>query len=809
MYQLKTHHIKNVLVVLLILTIIVGTGCNSTKYLKPGQHLLRKNSVKINSNKPITKKAELSDNLHSQIVQKPNKYSLKVFPFKLWLYNLRYKKYQNDTGNFQLKTKTVEKPVVLDSSTIPKSNLYMQSYLYNQGYFYAKVKDSIRFKKKKAFVHYNVETGINYKIDKVLFDIDDPTVLKFIKESDEESLLESGTDFSTNTLDEERSRITAMLRNNGYFKFSQENITFQIDTLGQPYINCITNPLASVAYCVSLLKNPKKQTLNVTIIIRSEEQNDYRRYGIGKVYVLPDFTDKKDIADSSNMIRKEIGEMSFLYHNYYVKENVIAKHIFLITGKYYTQDNYDQTIAKLNELGIFQYVRVYMIEDSSKPDRPLNCVILLSPTKKYDLTANFDVSNATTYDMGMGVTLSLRNRNLGKGSNQLSASVTGGLETKYFGNKGNNFFDHFLLSNKNLGGNVSIIFPKFLVPFSQSNVSKKNVPRTIVTLGSNLIDRVGYFTLINTSAYFTYNWHETKTKTWDFSPAFVNVLKLPHIDSSFQITLNNNKFLKNSYKENFIEGENLTFTFTDANVKNGKNYSKLKTSIEEAGGLLSAAVGFTDVLKNAANIQYAQYVKLDMDAEHFFTRRHSTTAFRFLAGVGIPYDRSSTLPYIKQYFAGGAYSMRGWTVRTLGPGAYLDPHFNSNTYNNIDNIGDIKLEMNGEFRFDILPLFGGSVKMNGALFADAGNIWLARKDKNYLDGEFNISRLGQDIAVSSGAGIRFDFAGLIVLRLDAAFPIKKPYVAENFGWVINQISPFDGSWRANNMVLQLALGYPF
>ncbi len=270
--------------------------------------------------------------------------------------------------------------------------------------------------------------------------------------------------------------------------------------------------------------------------------------------------------------------------------------------------------------------------------------------------------------------------------------------------------------------------------------------------------------------------------------------------------LADNEYLKNSYKQNFIEGENISLTFDNILKKHGYNYSYIKLSIEEAGGLLGAINQLGAALNDIYKIQYAQYTKFDFDGRHYFTFPKSVLAFRFYGGIGIPYGQSDALPYIKQYFSGGPYSLRGWRIRTLGPGSYYNP---ATGVNQIDRTGDIKLEMNGEYRFPITPLFAGAVKMNGALFADAGNIWLAKKDPGYPGGEFLLTTLAQDIAMDMGAGARFDIASFLTLRIDVAIPVKKPYISTNTGWVFSNIDPSSSSWRANNIIFNVSIGYPF
>jgi outer membrane protein assembly factor BamA len=303
--------------------------------------------------------------------------------------------------------------------------------------------------------------------------------------------------------------------------------------------------------------------------------------------------------------------------------------------------------------------------------------------------------------------------------------------------------------------------------------------------------------MVTNNAAFTYTWKESQTKNWAFSPAFINVVHLPSKSPSFQERLDTNQFLANSYKETFIEGENLSFTFSNQVKNGGRNFSYLRLSGEEAGALLTAVGG--------ADSGRSQYVKFDFDGQHQFTFKHSRIATRFAGGVGIPYELSPTLPYIKQYYVGGPYSLRGWRVRTLGPGSSIDS--SGSIY--IDRTGDIKLEANGEFRFDIAKLFAGFVKFDGAAFVDAGNIWLANKSASYPGGEFDISTLGHQIAADVGMGARFEIATFIVLRIDAAFPVKKPYVPNNNGWVIDQVDFGNPSWRANNLIVNIALGYPF
>ncbi len=789
---------------LCMLLVFTWTSCNTTRAVKNGDYLLRSNSIKVKSPQPIKNKGELKDNLERLAAQKPNKYAIAGYlPFKLWWYNNRYKKYEKDPNNFQLKSKTVEAPVIYDSTLIPRSLQNMKAYMYNQGYFYAKIDDTTVFKKKKAYVTYTVETGINYLIRETRYDVKDSLLKRSLLESAGETLLKKGVPYSKALVDEERRRIVNSLLNRGFYKFSQDNISFLIDTFKKEYLANIDDPFESAINNIDL--KDKKPELDITVIIREEDDpTAFKRYAVSRVTVYPDFIDVKDVRDTT-MIHKKVNNTLFKYHNRYVSEKVLYRNIYLRRGIIYNQNDYDETINKLTELGVFNNVNIYIREDTSAPgENLLICGVSMSKAKKHDFSTNVEATNGSTYTLGSAVSLNFRDKNIGKGANLLRMSVSGGIESLYDNKRPGNFIEKFYLRTTYYGFNASLDFPKFLVPFRVDN-NKRNLPRSIISFGSSLMDRLNYFTMVNTTAGLTYSWRETKTKSWEVSPAFINIIQLPSISDSFKARLATNQFLKNSYRESTIEGENVAFIFTDREKNKGRSYSYARLSLEEAGSIMTLIQRAGRLFDNSFNLDYFQYFKFDFDLQHFFIRPHASLVGRFYGGIGIPYGGSSTLPYVKQYYVGGAYSMRGWRVRSLGPGSSVDT--SNNTL--IDRTGDIKLEMNAEYRYDIVRLFSGALNLKGALFADAGNIWLANKSTDNVGGEFNFNKLGQDIAMDFGTGIRLDIAGFFLLRLDLAIPVKKPNIPTNSGWVFREMAPFNSAWRANNMILNFAIGYPF
>ncbi len=780
----------------LLLSILGLSSCRITQSVPEGKYLLKSNQIQLNSDQPLSREGELKDNLSAMTVQKPNT-EFFGFPYKLWLYNIRYKKYQRDTSNFQLESKTVEPPVIYDSSTHSQSRAQMKDFLYGQGYFYAQIEDTTRLKGKKAYVEYQVNTGTNYIIGEISMDVADSTVESILQSHMAHSLLQRGREFRFPLLDEERSRITEVLKDYGYYRFSNAMIHYELDTLNKEWLDDKGNPVEEAIGFLAGQKSKKRPSLNILLRIQADSEipDAFHRFGINRITVLADFISREDFRDST-MIETLVSGIRFRYHNYYIREGVLIRHIFLKPETYFAQTDYDLTISKLNELGVFQSVRITLVEDTSREGHWLNAYILMSPGKKYDFNPNLELSRGKNYFVGTAMTVSLRNRNVIKGANLFTLTASGGIE--YFMDTSTN---NLRSLTRNLGVQGVLDMPKFLLPIPPDLISRRNAPRTLVGLGVSMIDRIQYFRLINTSANLTYKWQEVETKSWEVSPAFVNLIRLPYESDSFQARKETNSFLANSYQSTFIEGEQVSFTFTDRLKKKGRNYSFVELRLEEAGALVQGLKS----LGGGGRRNYAQYVKFDFNLQHFFVQRHSSQAFRFFGGFGIPYGHSSTLPYIKQYFVGGAYSIRGWRVRTLGPGSHVEAPATAGSV--IDLTGDIKLEFNGEYRFDLISLFSGALFLKGAAFVDAGNIWLAQPAAELPGGEFRLDYLGRDLAVSTGLGLRVDIAGFFIIRLDLSTPIKYPSRTES-GWVGDKLFSYRG-WAKTNLVPQFGIGYPF
>jgi len=786
------------------------SACSTTKHLKENEVLLRRVNVKLSTDKTLADKGALLDQLNSLIPQQPNTYFLGRFPIKAWLYNSRYKKYQVDTANFQIKNKVVEKPVVLDTFLVIKAVKNMSDFLRNSGYFYADVEDTIKIKGKKASVTYKVTTGTNYLIDEVKYDIQDSVMAALVGKLKEGTLFTKGKPYSNTLAGTERSRLVNLIKNYGYYRFTSENIDFELDTLDKSYFRNLENPFESAVNFITLNRTKKKPTLNIKVIVHpGSDSLAFQKFIFGKVVVIPDYQDTSDLRDPT-LTEKNINGLTFRYRDPYVNTNILNQKIFIRPGKLYAQSDYNQTLRQLNDLGVFQYVRMVIFANRrDSVNHTLNCYIFMNKSDRFNFGTNVEVSGGDLYIIGTAANVSVTDKNFLKGANELTTTVSYGLELGQNSNKNEAYFKRFYLYSQNVGLNFRLTFPKFILPINQSKFSQNSLPKTVLAFGVNSLNRPQYFNLLTINASYGYVWKETTTKQWAVNPIFINTLHLRDISDSFQLRLDSIPAIRNSYQETFVEGEAVDFIWNTEGKKRNQ-YAYVKLGGEEAGALVSGIKGLVDLAGGSLDFTNSRYVRLDFDLRQYLIRRSSSLALRFYGGIGIPYGGSTVLPYIKQYFVGGAYSIRGWRPRVLGPGSYYDSTRQNSTDNlYVDQSGDIKLELNAEYRFAMIKLFSGAVSLNGALFTDVGNIWLAKKDPKLPGANFQFNTLYQDLAMSSGAGVRLDLGGFLVFRIDWAFQMKKPYVMDNYGWVIKNINFGDPDWRRENMNLNIAIGYPF
>jgi len=790
--------------------ILVVSSCSNTKYLKSSESLLVANSLNLKGELNASEKDDLKNSLTSSsvLLQHPNTKLLNIMRLKLWLYNQKHtEKKVGKIWNWLLIDKNMEAPVIYDSMKTAQSAQNMVSYLNNQGFFHASVSHAQKIKSQKASVSYLVNTGRNFIIDSVGYNIQDTTIKNTVLAASKYSFLRKNTPFKVDVLTQEQQRLTNTIRNNGYFVFSNDNVQFVVDTVNKAIFSDLFDPFASLENSIDLSRENANPSLNITVQIQNPtDSTRYQQYWLRHVYVYPDYTAYSTPTDSvfteghyqGIVIRSRRGN---------IKPSVLRTAIRMQPGAKYSQANYDYTIQRLNALGVWKFVNIEMDTVQGVPDS-LDCYIFLTPARKQELGANLEATSSSDYIVGGALNLTYRNKNTNKAADQVNANLKTGIEWNSDSSR------PFYVQAREYSGQANVSFPRFITPWKIRDVGRFSNASTSLGMGFDYLDRLGFFTLSTVNGSFGYDWNETKYKKWIVKPFAFSYNRMFHISDNFEKQLDENPFLKNSFASTFIGGENVSFIFNSQDPLHISHFNYFRINLDESGlllnGINAAIRGVSGGESNFAkltSVGFSQYVKVDAEFKHYYNRRHSTLVSRLYGGIGVPYGTSDVLPYVKQFTAGGPNSLRAWRLRALGPGSYYNPDINNpNVFP--DQTGDMKLEGNLEYRFDIFKLFGGFLNVKGATFMDAGNIWDLKRNPYKVGSEFRLARFYQDIAVGGGFGIRLDFS-YAVLRFDFATPFKVPYIADNYGWIFQTMHPLEPSWRRKNIVFNFAVGYPF
>ncbi len=761
-------------------------SCRVVKSLDEGQSLLVKNKFILKNNTNFTEKEKTREDLGKIAAQKPNQRFVGILPFRMWLY------YSATHGKRLTKfkqwiiDKVGEAPVVYDSTLVSKSVTNMENYLFNYGYFHARVTDTVITNKKRTRIQFNVETKELWKIGDVALPNGHNTCDSLVREARKNIFLKKGDRFSIVSLKNERDRIENVLRNNGYFFFNREYVTFDLDTASQSH------------------------TVNIKITINQpSDSTQHEQYRINNIYIISDYAAER-LSDSTLRDTVMAGEYMLIAQRPNFRKGVLIDAVYFKHDDLYMKDKELKTINRFSLLGAFKFISLDYSRVKDAAENYLDCIISLTPAKRQAVTASGEVNVTNEGLFGTAVTLSYKNKNLTKGADQLLFDVSSGVQLK-FSKK-----EKVQVITATAGVNVTYYINKFLVPFRAKIFSRNTNPRTKISVGYNFEHRFDFDTLGDVAFLyqlhhfnfaFGYEWAENRNKTHLFNPIAVSFYLLPKRGDEFERRLGLNPILKSSFEEQVIIGPNYTFTFNNQRTDKDKTTMYFRTNMETAGNVIYA--GFKMANPKSANQTYliakrpfSQYFRIDADwRNRFMMDNHSSFAMRTYAGIGVPYGNSKALPFVKQFFVGGPNSLRGFLIREVGPGGYSDPSaYDSETGAKtntgfFNQTGDIKLEMNAEIRFDIYKW------LKGAVFADAGNVWLIRKDTR-INGEFNFKRFWSEFAVDAGAGLRLDF-NFFVIRFDYGFPLRDPRRVVGKRW------QFQNGQAFKTGQFQLAIGYPF
>lgn len=754
--------------------VILFSSCSNTKYLATGEELYTKGKIELDqSSKKIATKDVIAS-LESVMVPVPNKKFLGT-RLKLAIYN-RVKEPKKETGfKHFLKYKLGEPPVILNGADIRRTGLLMENRLNTYGHFRSNVTDTIAHKKQKATVTYFVHIAPSYVIDSVFFPEVTDRLTRKIDLAKDSSFLKPGDTYNLETISAERLRIDRLLKIEGYFYFNPDLIIVRVDTT-------IGNHHCKMH--VDLKRNIAPEAL--------------RYYTIGDIYVFPDYSLNKKPREQNQTDTILVDSIHYVSSQHLYRPHAILDNVFFQKGLIYDVRNYNLTIGRLMALGVFKYGNIRFDADSLH-DGWLTTRIFLTPFPKRSIRGEAQFIGKDNGFAGPGLSLSTRNRNTFRGAELFVLNFTGNYELQ---------FSKTLppLQSFKFGITPQLIFPKFLVPFNLKRTSSIYVPKTKIETSYTIENREGYYLLNSFYVNFGYNWKETITKEHSLIPFSINFVNTTQTTAAYDSIINQNEALQESFEQQFTLAINYSFTFTDQVYAWRKNPVYFKGIVETSGNVAYAAQSLFNAEKGTPenpftlfNNAYSQYGWLSLDFRYYLaTGKKTKIATRVFTGLALPYGNSDVIPYYKSFSAGGVSDLRGFRSRSVGPGTVYDREIDSVGFFN--QVGDIKLSLAMEYRF---PIAG---YLKGALFAEGGNIWMQSTKVYGEEGVFKFDQFYRQLAIDAGIGLRLDIS-YVVIRLDLATALHKPYVTENNGWIFNPFAKDD--FGRNNLILNFGIGYPF
>lgn len=766
----------SVLLTVAVAAVSLLAGCSTTSNLPEGEVLYTgMKSTTYTDRDSSYYSSSVEEEVEAALAAAPNgsilgSSSLRTpFQLKLWIYN----KYANSTSKFgKWMLKSFGREPVLMSKVNPQMRaLVAKNLLRSNGYFDANVDYTVLPQKnpKKAKLSYTVTNNRLYTIDTVKYLGYPAGMDSLIRATMPESKLHSGAAFAVSGLDGERTRLSNLLRDNGYYYYRPDYTVYVADSVS----------------------NPGKVELHVQPL--SDMPDEARRqWYLGKMKVVLRRSNMEQITDS--IVHRNLS-VYYSGKKPPIRLRTILRDMKLRRRQLFSQSNYQESAAIVNSLGLFSVSTfAFTPRDTTAAcdtlDMTLNCVF----DKPYDgsIEANYAIkSNDRT---GPGLVLGITKRNAFRGGEKLSVNLKGSYEWQT-GRRvtGNNSS----INSYEYGIDASIEYPRIEAPFGLYQRHRfYKPPSTLYSLSANVLNRADYFKMLTVTGAMTYKFQTSPNSRHEFSPLLLDYNFLRNTTPTFDSIMTANPAIYVSMRNQFVPKIKYTYTYTSP--AGYRNPIVWETSVTEAGNLLSLAYmaagkQFNKKEKDLFGNPFAQFVKLTTSLRKTWrTGYKSQLVGHVAAGVLWAYGNSERGPYNEQFYVGGANSIRAFTVRSIGPGKYVAPN---TTYAYLDQTGDIKLEANLEYRFN---LFGS---LYGAVFLDAGNIWLLKKDANRPDSEFRPDTFFRQLATGTGAGLRYDME-FIVLRLDVGVALHVPYDTGKSGYY--NIPKF-----SDGLGIHFAIGYPF
>ncbi len=747
-------------------------SCSIQKYIPEEKRLYTGATINLDADSTVQKVSELKTDLENTLRSEPNS---KFLGMHLGLYF--YYKNQQDNPNFinrWLFKKLGQKPVYQSDVEVYEMQEILRNRLENHGFFYSRVTSSFTEKAKKASLIYSLKVPDPYRMETYQIDSMVAPVYKDILEATKKSPFKKNMRFSLANLKQERQRLDGELKKKGYYNFNGDFLLFEADT------NQYKNKKFDL-FLKMKAEVPKKATVP---------------YKLQRINVYPDY----DLRDTTNTKENRFKNKSYFQDTVFFKPKYLDEFITLKEGEFYNPITSKNTARRLSGIGTYKYVNIQYKElDKALTDSlgGLEANIFLSPLTKRAIRAELQAVTKSNNFAGPKLGLTYSNRNLFKGGETLNIRSNIGYETQI------SKADNLGLSSLELGLETELIFPRVIAPFSfKEDFFEYSIPKTKTSLGVTYLSRSKLYTLLSGNLFFGYVWNANRYITYEINPVSVNYTRLSNTTDTFKDILQKNPFLQRSFDQQFISGLTFSFTYNEMINANKTHQFFANSTLDVAGNSISLFGKETEVgkPKKFLGLQYAQYAKSDVDFRYHYNfgkNKEQTIATRFFAGFGHAYGNSDVVPFVKQYFSGGPYSVRAFQIRSLGPGTYNennDPQTNGTFF---DKTGNIRLEANMEYRFPLFSFF------KGAVFADAGNVWNSVANPAFEDAQGNqtdvfTSNFINELGMGAGVGLRIDVQGFVI-RFDLAAPFHDPSFKKGERW----------NFRVDEPVLNFAIGYSF
>ncbi|WP_417364124.1 BamA/TamA family outer membrane protein [Galbibacter sp.] len=766
MKQKTDKTLKNYKPLIGLLLMVCLHSCGVRKYIPEDEYLYTGAEIELGTkNDSLKLPGFINDELEELLRPIPNS---KFLGMRLGLRS-HYRAQRENAGfiNKFFNKKIGEKPVYVSDVNTQKTEELIDNRLENRGFYRNVISSSLTKNKHTASVDYKVQVNEPYRIASYNLLQDSTIVYQHIDTSLSESLISTGERFDLDLFKSERERIDSYMKAKGFYNFNDDFLLFQADT-----------------------NQYKGKKLDLYLKLKDETPYASKipyKLNLIKVHANYSVDTKSEVADTI-----QYQGITYIQHDDFFRPDRLAPFILFEKDQYYNPTTSKYTTNRLSKIGVYKYASIRYDEIKAPIEGDsvalLNASIFLSPLNKHALRAELQANSKSNNFVGPALALTYTNRNLFRGGEILSTTARFGFEQQ-IGGEGEGSSSRSL----QLGLKTDLIFPRILFPFKLDFGFDYEVPKTRISTAIEYLNRQDLYRSISLLAGFGYTWNANKYVYHELVPIGFNYSSLSNTSQAFEELLASNPYLRNSFEQKFIAGLNYGFVYNEVNDLEKKAPIYFAANFEMAGNALSLFSG--DAGENGAEkilgMEYAQFIRTDVDfrVQYRFDANQALVA-RLFGGIGYAYGNSISMPYSKQYYAGGPFSVRAFRIRSLGPGTYQPDADNRelNTASYIDQTGDIRLEANLEYRFPIMSF------VRGALFADAGNVWLIKSNPALVGGEIS-SGFMKELGVGVGAGLRVDVQGFVI-RFDLAAPIHKPY-EDRYNFDLSK------------PILNFAFGYPF